>query len=112
MAILYLDEANQDSDQSETRQLVQQAIAAEVGRLALAVEAAQTRLQKFETRYGVTTAVFLRDWVAEDLEGGDDEYVRWAGEAQLYERLTQKLKRLEGIEYGDFSLLRRDSSHT
>ncbi|MCA9979858.1 MAG: hypothetical protein KDD89_03480 [Anaerolineales bacterium] len=109
MTILYLD---QTDDQPDAEQLVRQAILAEIGRLALSLEAAQKRLAQFEARYGVTTAVFLADFVAEDLEGGDDEYIQWAGEAELYQRLEQKLSQLKGIEYGDFSLFRHASSHT
>jgi hypothetical protein len=32
---------------------------------------------------------------AEDLAGGDLEYVQWAGEAQLLNRLEAELKELE-----------------
>ena len=35
---------------------------------------------------------------AEDLEGGDDEYITWAGEYQLMQRLEQKLGQLQGDE--------------
>ena len=38
---------------------------------------------------------------AEDLAGGDDEYVRWAGEFRLMERLQAKLQRLQEVEYSD-----------
>jgi len=46
----------------------------------------------------------------EDLEGGDDEYVRWAGEYKLIQRLQEKLQQLLEIEYGDSSLLRPEQS--
>jgi len=36
---------------------------------------------------------------AEDLEGGDDEYVRWAGEYKLIQRLQEKLLKLQEISY-------------
>lgn len=38
---------------------------------------------------------------AEDLEGGDDECVRWAGEYRLMQRLQEKLEQLREISYGD-----------
>jgi hypothetical protein len=36
---------------------------------------------------------------AEDLVGGDDEYVHWAGEYRLRQRLLQKLDALRGINF-------------
>jgi hypothetical protein len=41
----------------------------------------------------------------EDLEGGDDGYVRWAGEYKLMPRLQEKLRQLLEINYGDSELL-------
>ena len=31
----------------------------------------------------------------------DDEYVRWAGEYKLMQKLQQKLRKLQEINYGD-----------
>jgi hypothetical protein len=53
----------------------------------------------FETRYGVDTAHFLRDMTAEDLAGGDLEYVGWAGEAKLLKDLEAELRELEDVRY-------------
>jgi hypothetical protein len=47
---------------------------------------------------------------AEDLKGGDDEYVRWAGEYKLMQRLQEKLRQLQEINYGDSSLLQPGQS--
>jgi len=55
----------------------------------------------FEQKYGVTSEHFISEWAAEDLEGGDDEYVRWAGEYKLMQRLQEKLQTLREISYGD-----------
>jgi len=38
---------------------------------------------------------------AEDLEGGDDECVRWAGEYKLMQRFQEKSRKLQEINYGD-----------
>ena len=38
---------------------------------------------------------------AEDLEGGDLEYVEWAGEARLLEGLEAELQELENARYQD-----------
>jgi hypothetical protein len=63
-------------------------------------------LVPFERKYGVTSEHFISEWAAEDLEEGDDEYVRWAGEYKLMQRLQQKLQRLREISYSDSDLLR------
>jgi len=52
-------------------------------------------LAEFEQRYDVDTDHFLREMTAEDLEGGDLEYVEWAGEAKLLEGLEAELAELE-----------------
>ena len=48
---------------------------------------------------GWTQARFLREMTAEDLAGGDMEYVEWAGEAKLLEGLTAELGELEHARY-------------
>ncbi|MGM3307159.1 hypothetical protein ACSQ6I_14500 [Anabaena sp. WFMT] len=42
---------------------------------------------------------FFTHWTAEDLEGGDEEYVSWLGEIKIKEKLTNSLPKLEAIEY-------------
>jgi hypothetical protein len=37
-------------------------------------------LLKFEAKYQISSDFFINHWTTEDLEGGDDEYVSWAGE--------------------------------
>ena len=75
------------------------AIEAYKARLQAAVARGRRRLVAFEEKYHVDTATFLADWAAEDLEGGDMEYVEWAGEARLLERLEQELGELEQARY-------------
>lgn len=81
--------------------LVKDAVKAEIVRLELAIETALKRLASFETKYRVTSAEFIEHMTAEDLEGGDDEYVMWAGEYKLLERLRQKCALLKGLRFGD-----------
>jgi hypothetical protein len=50
-------------------------------------------------RYGVDTMCFLHEMAAEDLQGGDLEYVEWAGEAKLLEGLETELRELEHASY-------------
>jgi hypothetical protein len=45
---------------------------------------------------------------AEDLDGKDDEYVHWAGEYKLMQRLQDKLRKLQEISYDDSNLLHAD----
>jgi len=40
-------------------------------------------LLKFEDKYQISSDFFITHWTAENLEGGDDEYVSWAGEIQI-----------------------------
>ena len=94
----------------EVLPLVRSAIEGEIARLELALKLAMERLFPFEQKYGVTSAHFISEMAAEDLEGGDDEYVRWAGEYKLMQRLQEKLRQLQEINYGDSSLLRSDRS--
>ena len=76
-------------------QTILQALDAYKVRLRAGVERTKRRLAEFEARYGVDTTRFLREMTAEDLAGGDLEYVEWAGEAKLLEGLEAELRELE-----------------
>ncbi len=106
MSTVYINATHE----TEIRQLIQSAVQREIARLELALATARKRLIPFEEKYGVSSEQFMRAMAAEDLEGGDDEYITWAGEYQLMQRLEQKLSQLEGIEYGDSNLLYPDKS--
>jgi hypothetical protein len=80
-------------------QPILQAIEAYKARLRASIERTQRRLAEFEQVYGVETAYFLQEMTAEDLEGGDLEYVEWAGEAKLLEGLKAELTELEHARY-------------
>lgn len=101
MTTIYMDTGKH----SDTQQLVKSAIDGEIIRLEMALEAAQRRLLVFEEKYGTTSEKFMMTLAAEDLEGQDDEYVQWAGEYQLWQRLQEKVNRLQGIEYRDSNVL-------
>lgn len=68
-------------------------------RLRASIERTKRRLAEFEARYGVNTAHFLQEMTAEDIVGGDLEYVEWAGEARLLEGLEAELRELEDARY-------------
>lgn len=86
--------------------LVKAAIEGEIARIELAIEMANKRLQPFEQKYNVASDYFISSMAAEDLEGKDEEYVSWAGEYRLKQRLESKLKQLREIEYDDTGVSR------
>ena len=51
-------------------------------------------IASFEELYRVSSETFLAKFSAEDREGGDEEYVRWAGELHLREHIVQRLTKL------------------
>jgi hypothetical protein len=105
MATLYVEPTHESG---EILQLVRSAIESEVAKLELALKMAIQRLAPFEEKYGVTSEYFLAAMTAEDLEGKDDEYVHWAGEYKLMQRLQDKLRKLQEISYHDPNLLHAD----
>ena len=76
-------------------QMVLQALDAYKVRLRAGIERTKRRLAEFELRYGVATSRFLHEMAAEDLAGGDVEYVEWTGEAKLLQGLEAELEELE-----------------
>ncbi len=80
-------------------QPVLQAIEAYKARLRAGIERSKRHLAQFEQRYQVDTSHFLGEMTAEDLEGGDLEYVEWAGEAKLLQGLEAELTELEHARY-------------
>jgi hypothetical protein len=80
-------------------QTVVQALEAYKVRLRAGIDRAKRRLGTFEARYGVDTTHLLQEMAAEDLRGGDIEYVEWAGEAKLLEGLEAELWELEHASY-------------
>lgn len=82
-----------------TMDSIVQAVETYKARLRLSIERARDRLANFERRYDVETTYFLREMAAEDLAGGDIEYVEWAGQAKLLEGLEAELRELEDAQY-------------
>jgi hypothetical protein len=96
MTILYLEPRQQAT---EIMPLVRSAVESQIVKLELALKLADKRLKPFEQKYGVTSGYFMSEMTSEDLSGGDEEYVRWAGEYQLRQRLLQKLTALRGVNF-------------
>ena len=83
----------------ETVEVVLNAIDAYKVRLNDGIQRTRRNLSKFEQRYCMTTSVALQERTAEDLTGGDLEYVEWAGEAKLLEGLEAELRALDSVRY-------------
>ena len=107
MSTIYVDPAQKSS---EILALVRSAVEGQIAKLELGLKLAEERLAPFEQKYGVTSAHFISEMAAEDLEGGDDEYIRWAGEYKLMQKLQEKLQQLWEIKYGNTDLLRPDQN--
>lgn len=83
----------------EGAQVVLQALESYKSRLHAGIERTKRRLVEFEQRYQASTDYFLKNMAAEDLAGGDLEYIEWSGEAQLLKSLEQEFKELEYAHY-------------
>lgn len=87
------------SDQQNALPLIQSAIAATMKRIELGLQKTEQEIQKFEKKYNVSSEQFLNDCSAEDLAGGDDDYVSWMGELHLRQSVLEELHLLQNIEY-------------
>ena len=85
--------------EKQSAQSILQAIESYKVRLRASIKRGKRRLRQFEERYGVDTTHFLHEMAAEDLDGGDLEYVEWAGEAKLLQSLESELAELEYVRY-------------
>jgi len=61
-------------------------------RLQNSVARTQRKLTGFEQRYQFSTAQLLAEKTADDLSGGDMDYIEWAGEAKILEGLNEEIK--------------------
>ena len=72
-------------------QVLREALETEALRLKYSLNLAKKRLKRFEVKYNISSEEFINEWSAEDLKGKDLEYVEWAGEYQLFSRLSERL---------------------
>lgn len=87
------------SDRKDAAEAVRGAIGAEVKRLEISLQVTERKIGEFEERYRMSSETFLTRSAAEDLAGGDREYVDWAGELGLRDRLREELRCLQDIDY-------------
>ena len=53
----------------------------------------------FENEYNISSETFLKQFSSEDMKGGDPEYISWAGELKIRERIRTDINRLKEIQY-------------
>jgi len=87
------------SDQQYALPIIQSAIVEKVKRIEIGLRKTEQEIQKFETKYHIPSEQFINHYTAEDLEGGDDEYVSWMGELKLQQAIWEELQLLQNIEY-------------
>jgi hypothetical protein len=97
--MLQLQIKSDSSDIESVKSLVKTAIESEIRSLLRSLEKTNHILLKFEDKYQISSDFFITHWTAENLVGGDDEYVSWAGEIQIKKKLMNALQKLEAIEY-------------
>jgi hypothetical protein len=83
----------------QAAQIVIRALELYKAQLQTSINRTRRKLAYFEQQYNVTTERLLTQMTAEDLPGGDWEYVEWAGEAKLLAGLQAELEELEGASY-------------
>lgn len=80
-------------------EIIKSAIAAEIKRHEIGLQKTEKQIQQFEQTYNISSKKFLADFAAEDMKHGDAEYVEWAGELRIRDRIAEDLKKLREIEY-------------
>lgn len=87
------------SDKGNATDVIKSAISAEIKRLEIGLNRTNREIQSFEEKYKVSSETFSKEFSAENLKGGDDEYIRWAGELGIRHRIIEELGKLKDIEY-------------
>lgn len=87
------------SHERQAENALRSAVLAKIKRLEIGLDATNHQIESFEIKYKISSEHFLKEFSAEDLEGGDSEYVEWAGEIKIKERLLDELHQLQDIEY-------------
>jgi hypothetical protein len=87
------------SDRNNIIPVIQDAIAAKMKRIEIGFRKTELEIRKFETKYDIPSDKFIISYTAEDLVGGDEDYISWMGELKLREALLEELQALHEIEY-------------
>ena len=86
-------------DEYDVSEIVRSAIDAEIKRLEIGLEKTNREIRKFEEKYSLASSEFLERITADELQGGDADYIKWAGELKIRERILKDLGKLKDIEY-------------
>ncbi len=75
------------SDKNNIIPVIQDAMAAKMKRTEIGFRKTEQEIRKFEKKYNISSDDFLMTYTAEDLTGGDEDYISWMGELKLREAL-------------------------
>lgn len=87
------------SDKEDITEAIKSAIYAEIKRLEIGLNRTNKEIKRFEEEYKISSEIFLKKFTAEDLKGGDEEYISWMGELEMRKRIIDELEELKDIEY-------------
>jgi hypothetical protein len=85
------------SDQQNVLPIIQSAITEKLKRIEIGLKKTEQEIEKFEAKYQISSEKFINEYTAEDLYGGDDEYISWMGEIHLRQAIFEELKFLRNI---------------
>ncbi len=97
MNILRLSVKSKYGESELVKGLILNAITEEKKRLEYALKVSLKAIKEYETKYGLSTPVFLEKFKKGEIQENDDTFSWWA-ETRLIKELEEKLKTLEGIE--------------
>ena len=87
-----------DAD-SNTMDIIKTAIQSELKRLEIGLEKTERQIAMFENEYNISSETFLKQFSSEDMKGCDPEYISWAGELKIREKIRTDINRLKEIQY-------------
>ncbi len=80
------------SDREDISNIIRSAISVKIKRMEIGLNKTIKEIKKFEDKYKISSETFLSQFTAEDLKRGDDEYISWAGELKIRERILEDLQ--------------------
>ncbi len=94
---MMLLEIQSDFEGAET--LIRSAVYSEMKRLEIGLRKTNREIKKFEEKYQTSSQIFVEEYAAEDLDGGDDEYISWMGELKIRRKIAGELRKLREAKY-------------
>jgi len=85
--------------QNKSAAVIRSAITAEIKKLEFALMKTNKQIGFFEKKYKKSSSVFQKKMTAEDLKGGDLDYIEWSGEIYMRNKILDDLKQLKGVKY-------------